>query len=72
MCRPTRGAGRSLLAARDFLRKHHKLELKFFWLGDDSSKIVPTFRTLTSSRGIVEDLEAALQQFATIAEDLKR
>ena len=55
------------------LLKHDKVNLDLFWLKDDSledSANLPDPDVL--AREIAEDLEAALEQFATIAEDLKR
>lgn len=55
------------------LTKRDKANLDIFWLKDESleySANLPDPDVL--AREITEDLEAALEQFATIAEDLKR
>ena len=55
------------------LLKRDKVNLDLFWLKDESledSANLPDPDVL--ARKIAEDLEAALEQFATIAEDLKR
>jgi hypothetical protein len=55
------------------LTKRDKVNLDIFWLKDESledSANLPDPHTLALE--IAEDLEAALEQFATIAEDLKR
>ena len=55
----------------DELLKRDKLSLDLFWLRDDSledADDLPTPGALAAS--IVEDLQAALEQFMTIAEDL--
>ena len=52
---------------------HDKLNLDIFWLKDESledSANLPDPDVIAAE--IVEDLEAALQQFATIANDLKK
>jgi hypothetical protein len=57
----------------DELTKRDKLKLDIFWLKDESledSANLPDPDVIAQE--IVEDLEAALQQFATIAADLKR
>jgi type I restriction enzyme M protein len=55
------------------LTKRDKLNLDIFWLKDesleDSANLPPPD---VIAQEIVEDLEAALQQFAAIANDLKR
>jgi len=53
------------------LQKHDKMSLDIFWLRDESLEDVdalPSPDVLAAS--IVEDLQAALEQFAAIAEDL--
>ncbi len=53
--------------------KRDKVNLDIFWLKDESledSANLPDPDIIAAE--IVEDLEAALSQFATIAEDLKR
>jgi type I restriction enzyme M protein len=55
------------------LLKRDKVNLDIFWLKDDSleeSANLPAPEVI--AREIADDLEAALEQFATIAEDLKR
>jgi type I restriction enzyme M protein len=55
------------------LTKRDKLNLDIFWLKDDSledSANLPAPDIIAAE--IVEDLEAALQQFAAIAQDLKK
>ncbi len=55
------------------LTKRDKLNLDIFWLKDESledSANLPDPDTIAQE--IVEDLEAALQQFAAIANDLKK
>jgi type I restriction enzyme M protein len=50
-----------------------KVNLDIFWLKDDSleeSANLPAPEVI--AREITDDLEAALEQFATIAEDLKK
>ena len=57
----------------DDLIKRDKANLDIFWLKDESledSANLPDPDVLAQE--IVDDLEAALQQFATIAEDLKK
>ncbi len=57
----------------DDLLKRDKLNLDIFWLRDESledSANLPDPDIIAAE--IVEDLEAALEQFALIAEDLKR
>jgi type I restriction enzyme M protein len=59
--------------AYDDLLKRDKVNLDIFWLKDDSleeSANLPAPGVIAEE--ITEDLEAALEQFATIAEDLKR
>ncbi len=54
------------------LLKRDKVNLDIFWLKDESledSANLPAPEVI--AREIAEDLEAALEQFATIAEDLK-
>ncbi len=52
----------------DELTKRDKLNLDIFWLKDDT---LEESANLPSPEIIAADLEAALEQFATIAEDLK-
>src|SRR5438874_12949580 len=55
------------------LTKRDKLNLDIFWLKDESledSANLPDPDVIAAE--IVEDLEAALQQFAAIAQDLKK
>ncbi|MCX5822584.1 MAG: class I SAM-dependent DNA methyltransferase [Deltaproteobacteria bacterium] len=55
------------------LLKRDKVNLDIFWLKDESvedSANLPAPEVI--AREIVDDLEAALEQFATIAEDLRR
>jgi len=57
----------------DDLLKRDKVNLDIFWLKDESleeSANLPAPEVIAAE--IAEDLEAALEQFATIAEDLKR
>ena len=57
----------------DELLKRDKVNLDIFWLKDESleeSANLPAPEVI--AREIADDLEAALEQFATIAEDLKR
>lgn len=57
----------------DDLLKRDKVNLDIFWLKDESleeSANLPAPDVIAAE--IVEDLETALEQFATIAEDLKR
>ena len=57
----------------DHLTKRDKLNLDIFWLKDESledSANLPDPDIIAAE--IVEDLEAALSQFAAIASDLKR
>ena len=59
--------------AYEDLIKRDKVNLDIFWLKDESledSANLPAPDIIAAE--IVEDLEAALEQFATIAEDLKR
>ena len=54
------------------LLKRDKVNLDIFWLKDDAledSANLPAPEIIAAE--ITEDLEAALEQFATIAEDLK-
>jgi type I restriction enzyme M protein len=51
------------------LLKRDKLNLDIFWLKDES---LEDSANLPDPDEIVEDLEAALQQFAAIAQDLKK
>jgi type I restriction enzyme M protein len=56
----------------DLINKRDKASLDLFWLRDDSLEgagALPAPDTLAAS--IVEDLQAALEQFAAIADDLK-
>src|SRR5207302_10036215 len=55
------------------LVKRDKVNLDIFWLKDESleeSANLPAPEIIAQE--IVDDLEAALEQFATIAEDLKK
>lgn len=55
------------------LFKRDKVNLDIFWLKDESleeSANLPVPEII--AKDIADDLEAALEQFATIAEDLKR
>ena len=57
--------------AYDDLMKRDKVNLDIFWLKDDSledSANLPAPEVIAAE--IAEDLQAALEQFATIAEDL--
>ena len=59
--------------AHEELTKRDKLNLDIFWLKDESledSASLPEPDVIAAE--IVEDLEAALQQFAAIATDLKK
>src|SRR5207237_2325163 len=59
--------------AYEELLKRDKLNLDIFWLKDESleeSANLPEPDVIAAE--IAEDLEAALEQFAAIAEDLKR
>ena len=59
--------------AYDDLLKRDKVNLDIFWLKDDSleeSANLPAPEVIAQE--ITDDLEAALEQFATIAEDLKK
>jgi hypothetical protein len=63
---------RSQIAILELL-KRDKLNLDIFWLKDESledSANLPDPDVIAAE--IVEDLEAALQQFTTIASDLKK
>jgi type I restriction enzyme M protein len=65
--------GRWRAYAYEDLAKRDKLNLDIFWLKDESledSANLPDPDVIAQE--IVEDLEAALQQFATIATDLKK
>ena len=56
----------------DDLIKRDKINLDIFWLKDDAleeSANLPAPGVI--AQDIMEDLQAALEQFATIAEDLK-
>ena len=56
----------------DELTKRDKVNLDIFWLKDDAleeSANLPAPEVIAQE--IAEDLEAALEQFSTIAEDLK-
>ena len=59
--------------AYDELVKRDKVNLDIFWLKDDA---LEESANLSSpeiiAQEITDDLEAALEQFATIAEDLKK
>ena len=58
--------------AHDDLIKRDKINLDIFWLKDESleeSANLPAPGVI--AQDIMEDLQAALEQFATIAEDLK-
>jgi type I restriction enzyme M protein len=55
------------------LRTHDKVNLDIFWLKDDSleeSANLPAPEVIDQE--ITDDPESALEQFATIAEDLKK
>jgi type I restriction enzyme M protein len=53
--------------------KRDKLNLDIFWLKDESLEDSTNLSDPdVIAQEIVEDLEAALQQFATIAADLKK
>ena len=57
----------------DELIKRDKVNLDIFWLKDDAleeSANLPAPEIIAQE--ITDDLEAALEQFATIAEDLKK
>ena len=57
----------------DELQKRDKVNLDIFWLKDDAleeSANLPAPEIIAQE--ITDDLEAALEQFATIAEDLKK
>ena len=57
----------------DDLIKRDKINLDIFWLKDESledSANLPAPEIIAAE--IAEDLQAALEQFATIAEDLKK
>jgi type I restriction enzyme M protein len=57
----------------DDLIKRDKVNLDIFWLKDESledSANLPAPKIIATE--IAEDLQAALEQFATIAEDLKK
>ena len=59
--------------AYDELVKRDKVNLDIFWLKDDTleeSANLPSPEIIAQE--ITDDLEAALEQFATIAEDLKK
>jgi type I restriction enzyme M protein len=59
--------------AYEYLLKRDKVNLDLFWLKDETledSANLPEPHVLAAE--ITEDLEAALEQFATIAEDLKK
>jgi type I restriction enzyme M protein len=59
--------------AYDDLVKRDKVNLDIFWLKDESledSANLPAPEVIAAE--IAEDLEAALEQFASIAEDLKK
>jgi len=61
------------LLQKNELVKRDKVNLDIFWLKDESmeeSANLPEPNLIAAE--ITEDLEAALEQFATIAEDLKR
>ena len=56
----------------DELTRRHKVNLDIFWLKDDAieeSANLPAPEII--AQDITADLEAASEQFATIAEDLK-
>ena len=65
ICDPACGTGGFLLAAHDYIAKHYQL--------DRAQKKKLRNGTLFGIELVdsVADLEAALEQFATIAEDLK-
>ncbi len=57
----------------DELTKRDKVNLDIFWLKDEAleeSAKLPAPEVIAQE--ITDDLEAALEQFATIAEDLKK
>ena len=59
--------------AYDELVKRDKVNLDIFWLKDDAleeSANLPAPEIIAQE--ITDDLEAALEQFATIAEDMKK
>ena len=57
----------------DELTKRDKVNLDIFWLKDECLEESANLPDPTSSpRKSPQDLEAALEQFATIAEDLER
>src|SRR5206468_5946991 len=65
--------GRWRAFAYDDLLKRDKVNLDIFWLKDDAleeSANLPAPEIIAHE--IADDLEAALEQFATIAEDLKK
>jgi type I restriction enzyme M protein len=54
------------------LIKRDKIHLDIFWLKDDAlEESANLHATGVIAQDIMEDLQAALEQFATIAEDLK-
>jgi type I restriction enzyme M protein len=66
-------SGRFKSFTSDELLKRDKVNLDIFWLKDESledSANLPAPEIIAAE--IAEDLEAALEQFATIAEDLKK
>ena len=68
----TAGAVAGLLTYAD-LQKRDKVNLDIFWLKDEAleeSANLPAPDVIAQE--IADDLEAALEQFATIAEDLKK
>ena len=65
--------GRWRAFAYEELQKRDKANLDIFWLQDDAleeSANLPAPEIIAQE--ITDDLEAALEQFATIAEDLKK
>jgi hypothetical protein len=59
--------------AYDDLLKWDTVNLDIFWIRDESQKTARICLILTFWRSkIAEELEAALEQFSAIAEDLKR
>jgi len=70
--RTATSAPRASASAHDDLVKRDKANLDIFWLKDASleeSANLPAPEVIAAE--IVEDLQAALEQFAAIADDLK-
>ena len=66
-------AGRMTRVQHDELTNRDKVNLDIFWLNDDAleeSANLPAPEIIAQE--ISDDLEAALEQFATIADDLKK